>query len=237
MEVTKRRKPVSGSIRYSIRRHFVDGFFLKEVAALEAGGRVLDLGGNRTGKRGVFDIEKYDLEVIYGNLSDARRPDVLLDAVSVPFVDSSVDAVICSELLEHVSEPKSVLTESYRVLQQSGVLLISVPFLFHIHGDPKDYGRYTDSYWAEMLADAGFKEIEIRKQGLFWSVLMEMVRSIICHLIARGRISGKLCRHCLSTVVYWGMKKALEVDARQTNQQDPFLASFTTGFGIKAVKA
>lgn len=227
---------LSRDIGYSVRRYFVDRFYFDKVAGLQEGGCVLDLGGNKTEKRGRFDIDDYDLRVVYGNLSPLKKPHVLLEAEHVPFGDSCFDAVICSEVLEHVSEPRNVLAEACRILRASGVLLVSVPFLFRIHGDPKDYGRYTHFYWIEMLAEIGFRDIEVEKHGLFWSVLMEMLRSFLCHLIAQQRIRQRWVRRCLAALVNRGVRKALEVEAKPDHRHDLFMSSFTTGFGIKALK-
>ena len=131
---------------YSVRRYLVDEFHFRHVPNLSANSRVLDLGGNRICKRGQFNIERYNLHVVYANLSTAKQPDVRVDATWIPVQDGCFDAVICSELLEHVPDPLAVLREVYRVLRAGGTLLVCVPFLYRIHGDPYDFGRYTDHF-------------------------------------------------------------------------------------------
>lgn len=49
------------------------------------------------------------------------------DATRLPFPDEYFDRVICSEVLEHVSDDGVVLAELVRVLRRGGVLAISVP--------------------------------------------------------------------------------------------------------------
>ena len=222
---------------YSVRRYFVDEFHFRYVPALPPGSQVLDLGGNKFRKRGQFDIERYDLRVVYANLSTAKRPDVQAEAAYVPFRDGCFDAVICSELLEHVPDPPAVLREAYRVLREGGTLLICVPFLHRIHGDPYDYGRYTDFYWSQTLTTIGFEDIRIEKQGLFWSVLIDMLRGLIYQMAKEGRPRSAWMRRQLAQLVGWGRQAALAREARPKCQQHPFFNSFTTGFGIKAVKA
>ena len=41
--------------------------------------------------------------------------------------DHSLDGILCSSVLEYVSDPVACLTEFYRVLKPGGVLLVSVP--------------------------------------------------------------------------------------------------------------
>jgi len=222
---------------YSLRRYFVDEFHFRHVPALPPGSRVLDLGGNKIRKRGQFDIERYDLRVVYANLSTAKRPDVQADAVHVPFRDGCFDAVICSELLEHVPDPPAVLREAYRILRKGGTLLICVPFLHRIHGDPYDYGRYTDFYWSQTLTTIGFSDIRIEKQGLFWSVLMDMLRDFVYQMAQEGRPRSAWMRREVMKLIGKGKRIALAWDTGAIHQEHPFFNSFTTGFGICAVKA
>ena len=47
--------------------------------------------------------------------------------VNIPFQESSLDAVICSEVLEHVDSPKQSVQELIRVLKPGGIMALSVP--------------------------------------------------------------------------------------------------------------
>lgn len=49
------------------------------------------------------------------------------DALRLPFDDACFDAVICSEVLEHIADYRGVLTEIHRVLKPGGRLCASVP--------------------------------------------------------------------------------------------------------------
>ena len=49
------------------------------------------------------------------------------DARSLPFASGEFDAIVCSEVLEHIVEDGAVLMELSRVLRGEGLLLISVP--------------------------------------------------------------------------------------------------------------
>jgi SAM-dependent methyltransferase len=221
---------------YSLRRYYVDEFHFRHVPNLAPGSRVLDLGGNKVRKRGQFDIGRYDLRVVYTNLSTAKRPDVQADAAHVPFKDGCFDAVICSELLEHVPDPPSVLREAYRVLREGRTLLICVPFLHRIHGDPYDYGRYSDFYWSQTLAAIGFGDIRIEQQGLFWSVLMDMLRDLAYQMANEGRPRSVWARRLVSKAIGWGRRAALTRDLQAIRRQHAFFSRYTTGFGIVAVK-
>ena len=49
------------------------------------------------------------------------------DARALPFPSESFDAVVCSEVLEHIVEDRAALREINRVLRNGGLLLVSVP--------------------------------------------------------------------------------------------------------------
>ena len=49
------------------------------------------------------------------------------NALALPFSDHSFDKVICSEVLEHITDYLAVLAEINRVLKPDGLLVVSVP--------------------------------------------------------------------------------------------------------------
>src|SRR6478609_5632858 len=124
------------SISISVRRHFVDSFFLSNTGLLK--GKVMDIGGKKGNKRGLFDIGKFSSDVTYANIEKKDNPDILADATDIPVGDATYDTAILGEVLEHVPEPKAVLKEAYRILRPGGKLLITVPFLYPVHADPYD---------------------------------------------------------------------------------------------------
>lgn len=222
---------------YSLRRHFIDDFHFRHVSSLPSGALVLDLGGNRIGKRGLFNIERYDLKVVYVNLSSSKRPDVLGEAACLPFRDQGFDAVVCSEVLEHVPNPPRVVQEICRVLKKDGSVFICVPFLNRIHADPYDYGRYTDFYWQETLAGGGFADVSVEKQGLFWSVLVDMLRDLAYEKTSHNSAKRPWVTRLAAMVIGKAKMKAVDWDSRLDVGGNSSLNGFTTGFGITAKKA
>ena len=61
----------------------------------------------------------------------------------LPFIDKSIDFVICNAVLEHVKEPQKIIDEIYRVLKNDGRVYVDILFIYPFHGAPSDYSRMT----------------------------------------------------------------------------------------------
>lgn len=224
----------ANDVSYSLRRHYVDDFYERNIERIRPGSSVLDLGGNRIAKRGQFDIERRGLRVIYANITSSKGPDVQADAARLPFADASLDAIICAELLEHVPDPITILRECGRVLNVGGAFLATVPFMYQQHGDPEDYGRYTDSFWRLWLSKHGFHVENIERQGGYWSVCVDAVRYLASDGLARRSLGARLTRTAITIALPRLKAFAVRRDERDRSQRS--LAAFTTGFGIVALK-
>ena len=55
------------------------------------------------------------------------RPDVVADALCLPFARASLDFVIASHVLEHLPLPLAALRHWYEVLRPEGILLLKIP--------------------------------------------------------------------------------------------------------------
>lgn len=158
----------------SYRRKRVDA----DLAAASSlfSGRVLDVGGAR--RRGAFRPPP-GVRWVVADLERRHRPHVGADVEALPFRDGVFDAVKATELLEHVPRVDRALAECRRVLRPGGHLVITVPFLERLHGDPGDYARYTRSMWERLLAAAELKPVTIAEQGGYFTHLAGLLRFLI----------------------------------------------------------
>lgn len=79
--------------------------------------------------------------------------DQIHDAGHLALGDGSVGTLLLLETLEHLADPQQVLGEARRVLDETGLLLLSVPFSHRLHGFPSDYWRFTASGIHALLGD------------------------------------------------------------------------------------
>jgi SAM-dependent methyltransferase len=160
-------------------------FLMRKAGELAPGARVADVGAGDAPYRELFDHAEYvtvDWEL--SPHEGASNADVVASAESVPLPDASFDAVVLTQVLEHVPEPARVLAEQHRILRPGGWLLVTVPLVWELHEMPHDYFRYTAPGLESLLSSAGFEEIEITPRNDCFTTLAQMMRNI-------GHVMGK----------------------------------------------
>ena len=93
----------------------------------------------------------------------------------MPLEDGEIEVVFGTEVLEHCPDPRAVLAEIHRVLKPGGLLFFTVPFLWPLHDSPHDYYRYTPFALQHILAEAGFRDVELRPLGGWDAALGQML--------------------------------------------------------------
>ena len=79
----------------------------------------------------------------------------------IPVEDQRYDAVILTQVLEHLPDPKLVLKELNRVLKPGGKLYLTAPLFYPEHEQPYDFFRYTQFSLDMLCKHAGFEIEEI----------------------------------------------------------------------------
>jgi SAM-dependent methyltransferase len=146
----------------------------------ELGGRVLDVGcGDRPYERLMGAREYVGLELDTPESRARNRADAYYDGRRFPFADGSFDGVLCNQVLEHVFAPDDFLREIARVLKDGGRLLLTVPFVWDEHEQPRDYGRYSSFGLAALLARHGFELLQARKTAADVRALCQMINAYL----------------------------------------------------------
>ena len=114
---------------------------LSHDLAVPPGGRVLDYGCAEVPYRGFFAA---DVDYVAADLPGNPHATLVLDEDgTIPLPDDSFDAVMSTQVLEHVTDPAGYLAECFRVLRPGGRLLLSTHGIFIYHPDPVDLWRWT----------------------------------------------------------------------------------------------
>lgn len=207
------------------------------------GSAVIDVGAGPCKYRGLFAHCRYVAQDFcqyegssQGLLQDKGhwsygKIDYVCDATAIPVPDGSFDAVLCTEVLEHVPDPAAVLRELGRILKADGVLFLTAPLGSGLHHQPHHYyGGFTPHFYRRFLEEAGFTIASISPNGGFFRFVAQEV----------NRAGGILQKHfpvwhpgwwlatllLRSTLPRWlaGFDESLKV------------IEFTVGYHVEAVK-
>lgn len=156
----------------------------KPLVARYAHGRVLDLGAGKLAWRRL--LRRYCARYVSSDLTREHSDlDIVFDATKTyPFESGSFDTIFCHSVLEHCREPWDAFSEMWRVLTPGGVAIVSVPFVFYLHGQPYDYYRFT-RYGLEYLAErAGFEVQEIVVDGSMGHLILNVPSVVMSSLLS-----------------------------------------------------
>jgi SAM-dependent methyltransferase len=130
-------------------------------------GKVLDIGCGQSPYRYLLNqsvTEYKGIDVVEASSFDYANNDIILfNGEHIPFPDNIFDAVICTEVLEHVYNYQTLVDEMYRVCKPSAKLIITIPFSARYHYIPYDYFRYTPSALEKIFSK--FSKVEITPRG------------------------------------------------------------------------
>ncbi|RPH52580.1 MAG: class I SAM-dependent methyltransferase [Desulfobacteraceae bacterium] len=150
----------------------------KTLSAIPQGARILDAGAGELRNKPLCnhlvyvaqDFCQYDGGALNEGLQtgnwDTSRIDLVCDITAIPEPDASFDAILCSEVLEHVPEPARAIDEFARLLKLGGKLILTAPFASLVHFAPYYYCTGFSRYWYEYhLPQRGFLIGELTSNG------------------------------------------------------------------------
>lgn len=145
-------------------------FLIEQSVQLPRGSLVLDAGAGKCPYKYIFKGLNYQSTDMPGGFYDQPH-DFECELHNMPKDDNSYDAVILTQVLEHVPDPEATLAEICRVLKSNGKLLLSVPLNGPLHGEPWHYFQFTHYALDQLAKKTGFQISEIEKVGgAFWLI-------------------------------------------------------------------
>lgn len=141
-------------------------------------------------KAKVIGVDVYKPFVDLFRKKHSKLECVWADAHDLPFADETFDTVIVSEVIDHVFDPKKVLSEVRRVLRPGGSLVISldetslifrIVWFFWTRVNPGKVWRgahlhhFNDESFRSLLRSSGFT-IDKRKSGLLGMIRFNKAR-------------------------------------------------------------
>ena len=160
---------------------------------LPRGARLLDAGAGEQRFRPFCDhlryvaqdFAQYDGKGDGSALQSARwdqtktKLDIVSDITAIPQFDASFDAVLCTEVFEHLPDPLAALREFARLLKVGGHLILTAPFCSLTHMAPFHFASGFNRYfYATHLPAHGFEILEMQENGNFFEYLAQELRRL-----------------------------------------------------------
>jgi len=214
-----------------------DSWVHEKLRAIPVGARVLDAGAGQCRYRSSLTHTRYETQDFAQYVGSECGPlketwdygklDYVCDITKIPVEDGSFDAVLCTEVLEHVPDPISAIKELARLITPGGVMIITAPLGSGVHQEPYHfYGGFSKYFFERYFEEFGLDIIEIKPiGGLMKHVAQENYR--VSSILAGSNVVTK---NALYVLKEWLPKTLSELDDRF------FVEQFTVGYLIEARK-
>ena len=163
----------------------------RTLTAIQPGARILDAGaGELKNKRFCSHLEyvsqdfcQYDgsgnAQGLQMGVWDTSKIDLVCDITHIPEPDASYDAVLCSEVLEHLPNPAVAIKELSRLLKPGGHLILTAPFFSWTHFAPYHFCSGFNRYWYEYHLPLNNLSItELTENGDWFAVCQQELRRL-----------------------------------------------------------
>lgn len=163
----------------------------KELSSLPPGSILLDAGaGEQPYKKYCThlqyvsqDFAQYNPDELKQGLQmgqwDYGTLDIVSDIASIPRPDASFDAVLCSEVIEHIVNPIEAIKEFSRLLKPGGQLILTAPFCSMTHFAPYHfYSGYNRFFYETVLPEHGFEIVELTENGNYFEYIAQELKRL-----------------------------------------------------------
>lgn len=169
-----------------------DRWLIKQLSNLPNNSKLLDAGcGNQPYKQHCEHLEyltqdfgQYDGEgsgegMQYGEEWHYGKLDYIGDIWNIDEKDNTFDAVLCSEVFEHIPYPSQTFGELARLLKKGGKLIITAPYACLPHMQPYfHYSGFSDEFYKYHCEKHGLELVEIDvNNNMFGFLFQELKRA------------------------------------------------------------
>jgi SAM-dependent methyltransferase len=142
-------------------------FQIIETKKLLLKGESLEFGASVNYKKNFSYFVSGNSKFYYSNIDNKKNTGFIKIDLRKNFkVKSNLyENILIYNVVEHLDNHSNTFSEINRILKKNGNLFGSTPFLYQVHGAPKDYFRFTKDFFLEKLKKSGFKKIRIKCMG------------------------------------------------------------------------
>ena len=138
-----------------------------ETKKLFLKGKSLEFGASINYKKNFSYFVNGVSKFHYSNINNNKNNNIIKIDLTKKFLIKSnlYNNILIYNVVEHLNNHSTTFREINRILNKNGYLFGSTPFLYQVHGAPKDYFRFTKDFFIEQLKKDGFKKIKVTCLG------------------------------------------------------------------------
>jgi SAM-dependent methyltransferase len=221
------RTPKRSLANWSIRRPLAE--WLRREGAAAGGMRVLDVG---CGVKPYYPFFAGAAEYVGVDVKENVAADLVGTAEAIPVEDGSYDVVLCTQVLEHVDDPATVVRELALVTAPGGRVLASTHGVMLYHPNPQDLWRWTHTGLHRLFESEGSWSDLTVEPGAGSAECLAMLTGHYIHLLAKRAGSDAIARPFVSAV----NAAAHALDRRVALLRDPVPGALFANLHVTAVR-
>ena len=140
-------------------------FQLEIFKKFKINGDIIEFGASDKIDKNFCNSKLKNCNITYSNINPSNKEYLNIDLQKKISIEMKYDFIIIFNVLEHLLDPNLALRNLSNICKKNGKIIGSTPFLFRVHGAPKDYSRFTKDHLIELLRSSNFKDVEIIELG------------------------------------------------------------------------
>ena len=140
-------------------------FQLEIFKKIKINGDIIEFGASEKVEKNFCNNQLKNCKITYSNINPSNKEFLNIDLQKEIYLDNKYDYIVIFNVLEHLLDPNLAIKNLSSICKKNGKIIGSTPFLFRVHGAPKDYSRFTKDHLIELLKKNNFKDIEIIELG------------------------------------------------------------------------
>ena len=140
---------------------------INECTKIKVNGLSLEFGAidrkNKTFSNFIRGQSKFE----YSNIKPNKKLNIFYSNLTkkLKIKSNKYNNILLFNVLEHLPEYRIALSQINRILKKKGKIIGSTPFIYQIHGAPKDYFRFTKEFFEFELKKQKFNNIKVQYLG------------------------------------------------------------------------
>ncbi|HSZ71255.1 MAG TPA: class I SAM-dependent methyltransferase [Cytophagaceae bacterium] len=164
---------------------------IDQLSKLNAGQTLLDAGaGEQPYKKNCTHLQYVSQDFAQYNPNELKQGlqmghwdygmlDIVSDISAIPRSSASFDAILCTEVIEHIVNPMDAIKEFSRLLKPGGKLILTAPFCSMTHFAPYHfYSGYNRFFYETVLSREGFDIVEMSENGNYFEYVAQELKRI-----------------------------------------------------------